>query len=407
VAAVVVAVVLVVRRREVGELRELAARAGPVAAPGAEVAATDLVGLALDRATDRAESADDARELLRRALDAIPEAVIVTDDEGRVRFRNGPARVYERARHGEALVEAALHELVADALEGHSGERSLELFGPPRRTLVASARPLPGRGARPGVLALVGDVTQRRRLEETRRDFVANISHELKTPVGAISLLAETLVAEEDPAVAARLAERIVGEADRVNRSIEDLIVLSRIESEGAPRPELVEAADVLVEAATRIAPAAEQRGLSIEIEVTGEQLQVLGDRRQLVSAVSNLLDNAVKYSEPGGDVLLRAQRSDDVVELAVEDSGIGIPAKDLDRIFERFYRVDHARSRRTGGTGLGLAIVRHVAQNHDGEVAVESRLGEGSVFALRLPGVGPDVAGTMAPTTELHDAAR
>jgi two-component system sensor histidine kinase SenX3 len=224
-----------------------------------------------------------------------------------------------------------------------------------------------------------------------RRDFVANISHELKTPVGALSLLAETISSETDASVIRRLAERMQDESMRVGRTIDDLLELSRIEAEEAPRREPVPVHLAVAEAADRVAPAAEQREISIAVAEPPHRLTVLGDRRQLVSAVYNLLDNAVKYSDAGSTVEVVTVTNGAWVELAVRDHGDGIPVRDLERIFERFYRVDRARSRETGGTGLGLAIVRHVANNHKGEVRVTSREGEGSTFTLRLPaGPGP-----------------
>ncbi len=312
---------------------------------------------------------------------------MVVDDAGEIMFRNDVAAEFVAARHGDALVEAAITELVADAVgEGQAGSRTLDLFGPPRRTMVISARPLLTEGHAVGALAIVEDITEKRRLEAVRRDFVANISHELKTPVGALSLLAETLVEEDDPHVTRRLAERMVAESIRLANTIEDLLVLSRIESEEAPEREAVPVHLVVAEAVTRIRPAAEHAGIEIDAPEPDPHLAVMGDRRQLVSAVYNLLDNAVKYSDEGSSIDVRATTDGRTIDLAVADHGIGIPARDLERVFERFYRVDLARSRQTGGTGLGLSIVRHVAANHSGDVAVESRLGEGSTFTLRLP---------------------
>jgi two-component system sensor histidine kinase SenX3 len=208
--------------------------------------------------------------------------------------------------------------------------------------------------------------------------------------VGAISLLAETLLDEDDLDVTQRLADRIVVEVTRVGRSIDDLLELSRIETEQRPIEETVAVADVVADAVSRIRPAAEQAEIEIEVIDVDDRLAVAGDRRQITSALSNLLDNAIKYSDAGSSVEIGAALDDEMAAISVRDHGIGIPARDVERIFERFYRVDQARSRRTGGTGLGLAIVRHVAHNHDGDVTVESRLGEGSVFTLTLPAAMP-----------------
>jgi two-component system sensor histidine kinase SenX3 len=204
--------------------------------------------------------------------------------------------------------------------------------------------------------------------------------------MGALGLLAETLISETDQIVAQRLASRIHTEAFRVSRIIDDLLDLSRIEFEEAPPREPVLVNLVMAEALERVRAAAEQRDVKIHLEEPDPQVVVLGDRRQLVSALYNLLENAVKFSYDGGTVMLRGASVGGKVRLEVEDMGIGIPARDLDRIFERFYRVDHGRSRQTGGTGLGLSIVRHVAANHQGSVEVDSREGEGSTFRLILP---------------------
>jgi two-component system sensor histidine kinase SenX3 len=238
-------------------------------------------------------------------------------------------------------------------------------------------------------VAIIEDISERRRLEAVRRDFVANISHELKTPVGALSLVAETLEGEDDPAVVARLSHRMRTEAERLGRIIEDLLDLSRIEAEEFPSREPVPVHLVVAQAVERLRPAAEHRGIRLDIEEPPRSFAIRGDRRQLVSAVHNLVDNAIKYSEDGSSVQVTIGQGDGWVTIAVADHGIGIPTRDLERIFERFYRVDRARSRDTGGTGLGLAIVRHVASNHGGHVEVCSREGEGSTFTLRLPG-GP-----------------
>jgi two-component system sensor histidine kinase SenX3 len=331
-----------------------------------------------------------ARRRLEAALDAIPQGVLVLDTQGEQVFSNSVANAFESARHGDALVAAAVEEVVADAMEGHADTRSVELFGPPKRMLVITSDPLMRGDALIGAVVVIEDVSERRRVDDMRRDFVANISHELKTPVGAISLLAETLVAEDDVDVTQRLAGRIVNESARVSRTIDDLLELSRIESEEAPLYETVAATDVVADAIARIRPAAEQADIPIEVIDVDATLAVEGDRRQITSAVSNLLDNAVKYSDAGKPIHVGARLDDGNATFWVRDHGIGIPSRDIERIFERFYRVDQARSRRTGGTGLGLAIVRHVAHNHDGDVTVESRLGEGSTFALRLPAAPP-----------------
>jgi len=355
--------------------------------------ATSVVERAVDRTLLGGGEGSLAEARLAGALAVIPQGVVVFDDTGQIAYRNPVASSYLTARHGDALVEEAIAELaeVARATTDRLPARTVDLFGPPRRQLVISAIPLQQDGRRLGVLVVIDDVTDRRRLEGVRRDFVANISHELKTPVGALALLAETLLAEDDEGVARRLAERILAESFRVGRTIDDLLELSRIEADEEARRDDVPVHVVIAEAIDRLRPAAEQQGIRIDVEEPPARLAVAGDRRQLVTAIYNLLENAVKYSDEGSSVLVRARTDGRWVDVEVQDHGIGIPRRDLERVFERFYRVDRARSRETGGTGLGLAIVRHVASNHAGEVQVESAEGEGSTFTLRLPvGSGP-----------------
>jgi two-component system sensor histidine kinase SenX3 len=331
------------------------------------------------------EASSDAIRL-RRALDTLPQGVIVCDENGEVAFRNARAIALMNNRHGDALAAQAVTELLESAWHDGSAERTLDLYGPPRQTLTVRTR-LIDDGRRPlGVIAIIEDVSERRRLEEIRRDFVANVSHELKTPMGALGLLAETLTVEPDPVVAQRLASRIHSEAFRVSRIIDDLLDLSRIESEETPPREPIYINLVMAEAVERVRSAAEQRRITIELYEPDPPIHVIGDRRQLVSAIHSLLENAVSFSYEDSVVRVAGSQVGDEVKLAVTDSGVGIPARDLDRIFERFYRVDHGRSRETGGTGLGLSIVRHVASNHQGRVDVDSREGEGSTFTLVLP---------------------
>jgi two-component system sensor histidine kinase SenX3 len=327
---------------------------------------------------------------LREALDALSVGVVLADRSGRVLFRNRMAAGLTGARHADVLVDEAVERHLGAAVNGETRRQVLDLYGPPRKVVAVQARPLDDRGA----VATIEDITERSRVDAVRTDFVANISHELKTPIGALAVLAEALEAEDEVEVIQRLAAKMVNEAHRVGRTIDDLLELSRIELGGEAVREVVSCRLVLADAAERVRPLAEQRGIRVDVIEPPEPLKAVGDRRQLVSAVGNLIENAVKYSERGTAVTVSAQRAVAVdgahwVDLCVEDRGIGIPQRDLDRIFERFYRVDRARSRETGGTGLGLAIVRHVATNHGGEVKVTSIEGEGSTFTLRIPASG------------------
>jgi len=334
---------------------------------------------------------------LRRSLDVLPLGLVLCDEAGGVLYRNPQAEGLMLSRYGDAIAAQAVTDTLAEGWTNGVAERTIDIYGPPRRTLTIRAAVIDD-GRRPlGVVAFIEDVSERRRLEDIRRDFIANVSHELKTPMGALGLLAETLQFERDPVVANRLAERINSEAFRVNRIIEDLLDLSRIEGEGSPTREPVPVSLIVADAIERIRTAAEQQGVQVDFLEPELGFVVGGDRRQLISAVQALLENAVEYSPEGARVTITIERVESapfdeeapagpLVRIAIEDRGPGIPAKDLDRIFERFYRVDPGRARATGGTGLGLSIVRHVAQNHGGRVVVESREGEGSTFILELP---------------------
>ncbi len=333
---------------------------------------------------------DGERFRLQAALDALPVAVMVFDGEGLVIDSNLASMPFLEARHGDALVGAAVNDLVRVANSGQEASTVIELFGPPRRTVVVSTLPLP-EGGRPGAVAFVEDITERRQLEAIRTDLVANISHELKTPVGAIGLLAETLEGEHDQVVVERLASRIHTESMRIAQIIEDLIELSRIEFIDGVGSGTVDLNEVAADAVERLRAAASQAGVGVELQTSASEVVIIGERRQLLSAIGNLIDNAIKYSDPGTKVEVTVDRADAEVLVRVADHGIGIPTRDIDRIFERFYRVDQARSRKTGGTGLGLAIVRHAIANHDAHIEVESRLGEGSVFLLRFQSVVDD----------------
>ncbi|MFN3214899.1 MAG: sensor histidine kinase [Acidimicrobiales bacterium] len=332
----------------------------------------------------------------RIALASITLGVVLVDEDGRVRYRNPFAETFLSGRSGAAVVAQVLDDLVRSALDGVSGEREVQLYGPPRRKLLVSASPIVEGARFLGAAVLIDDITEQERLDAIRRDFVANISHELRTPIGAMSLLAETLVGETDPDVIESLSSRLGAEAARLGRTIEDLLQLSRIEHGSDDHFGPVVLQHVVSTACDRVRAAAEQQGVAIGVSAPSVDLVVRGDERQLASAIFNLLDNAVKYSGAGpGAVSVRLRRRADQVEVTVQDSGIGVPRKDLDRIFERFYRVDPSRGRDSGGTGLGLAIVRHVVANHGGRIEVESTEGEGTTFTLLLPASGdPDPIG-------------
>ena len=237
------------------------------------------------------------------------------------------------------------------------------------------------------VLLLVDDRTEARRVEDVRRDFVVNVSHELKTPVGGLALLAEAVLeANDDPEAVARFAHRMQVESTRLTRLVQEIVDLSRLEIAGTLHdPELVDAGSAAAEAIEQSRLVAGSRGAEI-VSSLARGAMVFGDSDLLVTAVRNLVGNAINYSAPGARVAVSVRRAHDLVEIAVADQGQGIPEGEQARIFERFYRVDAARSRATGGTGLGLAIVKHICANHGGEVTVWSEQGHGSTFTMRLP---------------------
>ncbi|HUY87073.1 MAG TPA: ATP-binding protein, partial [Acidimicrobiales bacterium] len=337
-------------------------------------------------ATGSVTDSTDEVSRLKSAMDAIGQGIVVSDEHGSPFFKNTRATSLMGSRSAELLAAQAVEEMLEVGLSGSNSERTIELYGPPRQTLNIRTEVIENHNKPLGVVAIVEDVSDRKRLESVRRDFVANVSHELKTPVGAMALLAETLEAEEEMSVAKRLANRIHLEALRVSRIIDDLINLSRIEAEENPPAEPVHLGSVATEAIGCVQSSAEKRGIKIEYAEAPPDAIVVGDYRELLSAVTNLLDNAIHYSDPGSHVWVRCEVEDDRVELSVEDQGIGIPSRDLERVFERFYRVDQTRSRHNKGTGLGLSIVRHVINRHQGEVTVRSHEGEGSTFQIVLP---------------------
>ena len=328
---------------------------------------------------ERESDAELARGL-RGAVDRLQMGVVMCDASLKTTYRNASADALN-GTHGGVIIDAHLQQLFAETQSGEPAGSVVELQGPPKTTYSIEAMPVPHGGA----VATIDDISERVRIDSMRTDFVANISHELKTPVGAIAVLAEMLADEPDVEVISALSTRVVDESHRAARTIDDLLELSRIESSHR-LDDAVDLAEVVAEAVTRGRMVADGRGVEVEsIEVT-EAVWIRADRRQLSSAIGNLVENAVKYSDDGALVQVRIRRNERWVEVMVADQGVGIPAADIDRVFERFYRVDKARARETGGTGLGLAIVRHVANNHGGVVSVQSQEGEGSTFAFRLP---------------------
>ncbi|HTW17252.1 MAG TPA: ATP-binding protein [Nocardioides sp.] len=318
-------------------------------------------------------------------LSVLRSSAVVVDDADVVLKASAPAYALGLVR-GTRLVADDLAELVRQVRrDGQIRETELVMTRPgvPARHVTARVAPLGSRL----VLALVEDRTRERRVEAVRRDFVANVSHELKTPVGAIRLLAEAMHdAAEDPTAVKRFADRMLIESDRLAQLVQQIIELSRLQADDPlEAPSAVGLDDVIAVAVDTSAIDADSK--RIEILTAGTPgLEVFGNEEQVTAAVSNLVANAVSYSEPDSTVLVTTKVEEGSVEISVVDQGIGIPPDEIDRIFERFYRVDPARHRSTGGTGLGLSIVKHVAATHGGEVRVWSVEGQGSTFTLTLP---------------------
>jgi two-component system sensor histidine kinase SenX3 len=388
------------RRGPVRRVGALNARLGDqeleLGARGMDEALTQLEKL-VDAKMTTTGDVDVASTRLERALDHLELGVVICDDQGRVVFRNSRALQLLGVEPDE-VVAGKVQDLLLSAAEGRSQQRTLDIPGPPALTLTVSADPLDDKWRTVGGVLVIGDQSEQQRQEGVRRDFVSNISHELKTPVGALALLAETLSTEHDLVVVNRLARRVQVEAKRVERVVDDLIDLSRLQSEEDPVREPVALHLIVAQAAERVRNQAQDKEMTINFGEPPQRLWVLGDRRQLVSAVYNLLENAVKYSPTGSLIEVRGRpgRADESggaagqVEISVRDEGVGIPPRDHERIFERFYRVESTRSATAGGTGLGLSIVRNVVANHQGSVHVDSEEGLGSTFILRLPSAAP-----------------
>jgi len=318
-------------------------------------------------------------------LSVLRSSAVIVDDDDTVLKASAPAYALGLVR-GTSLLSGELADLVHQVRrDGQIRETELVMTRPgvPSRHVTARVAPLGSRL----VLALVEDRTRERRVEAVRRDFVANVSHELKTPVGAIRVLADAVAdAADDPEAVRRFAGRMLTESDRLTQLVLQIIELSRLQGdEPIEAPVAVDVDEVIATAVDTSKIDADKKHISV---VTGgvQGLQVFGNEEQVLAAVANLISNAVAYSDPGSSVSVTTKAEHGSVEISVVDQGIGIPQDEIDRIFERFYRVDPARHRSTGGTGLGLSIVKHVAATHGGEVRVWSVEGQGSTFTLTLP---------------------
>jgi two-component system sensor histidine kinase SenX3 len=346
-----------------------------------------------------------AQPLSSLVVEALDQGVIVLDADDRVVLLNPAARAMDLVDI-DRLSFPDLAELADRARDtGSHQTRTIDLpigrLGREPIALAVEAVPLVVEDRRVGAVGLLlTDMSEHRRLEAVRRDFVANVSHELKTPVGALTLLAEAVQeAADDPEAVARFSGRMQHEATRLARLVQELMELSRVQgADPMPGAAAVHVPELLTEAADRVRLAAEKGSIIVDVRCTDDELTVRGNEAQLITAIANLIDNAVAYSPPDTKVSVAAVAGSDhqarpTVDISVSDQGLGIADADVDRIFERFYRVDPARSRATGGTGLGLAIVKNIVTNHLGTVAVQTTVGSGSTFTIRLPRVHVDAA--------------
>jgi two-component system phosphate regulon sensor histidine kinase PhoR len=351
---------------------------------------SNIVGTLATGLQARTTQVDAERVRLAAVLDRMTDGVLIADTFGQIQFANPAAeRLFETKNAVGRRVVEVLHayqlvEAWQRGLEtGEAQEESIEL---PTRRRFLQLVVLPDRRTGGGLL-LAQDLTRVRRLETVRRDFISNVSHELRTPLASLKALTETLRdgALEDPGAAMRFLGRIETEVDALTQMATELLELSRIESGQVPLElKSVPAAALLLSAAERMRAQAERAGLILRIDAAQDSTEVRADPPRLEQVLVNLIHNAVKFSRPGGEVVLAAHTESDFVRFSVRDYGAGIPAEDLERIFERFFKADRARS--GGGTGLGLSIARHIVEMHGGKIWAESQQGQGSMFLFTIP---------------------
>jgi two-component system, OmpR family, sensor histidine kinase SenX3 len=330
-------------------------------------------------------------QMLQRIVALMPMGAAVVDTHRDVVYLNDRAKELGLVR--DRQLDDQAWKAARQALDGDDVEFDLT---PGKRTApVRSGRSVHGHARllseedRRFAVVFVHDQSDHARMEAARRDFVANVSHELKTPVGAMALLAEALLASaDDPETVRRFAEKVLIEANRLGDMVAELIELSRLQgAERLPNMTDVDVDTIVSEAISRHKVGAENAEIEVRTDARSG-LRVLGDETLLITALANLVSNAIAYSAPGSPVSISRRRRGDNIEIAVTDRGIGIPLEDQERVFERFFRGDKARSRATGGSGLGLAIVKHVAANHNGSIGVWSKPGTGSTFTLSIPAI-------------------
>ena len=330
------------------------------------------------------EEKDQEFHIPEGVLDTIPLGIVIANKSGAIVFRNNTADAIVDS-WTDGVVGRKVLECLQKSIRGIPSAEQVRTSDSPPKIIEVITETLEIEKQITGAVSILTDVTELIRTESMRRDFVANVSHELKTPIGAVSLSQE-----DDPDTTLRLAKRLEAEAQRLGRIVDDILDLSRIEGQAIEAPDVVELNEVVNEVVDRLSTFASRKKVEIKTKLNANTVE--GDRLQLISLVHNIIENAVKYSEENSqvEVTLDFSKDSSTVCLNVVDSGIGIPEIELERVFERFYRVDRARSRQSGGTGLGLSIVRNIATRHGGSVKIDSVEGEGTTVTVDLPVIIP-----------------
>jgi two-component system sensor histidine kinase SenX3 len=342
----------------------------------------------LGKKAERVERSNLVAPSLVAALKALDRESIILDSSGFIKYETNKISLLNLAKDNKILSEELLALVRVVRRTGKTQEGSIEVargpIGEGKRDLQITAALIDNEGS---VLVIIDDEGEKQRIDAIRRDFITNISHELKTPIQALSLNSDALLEiKDEPDKVVLFANKIKTQTIRLNDLVKEIINLSKIQdSDPLDMAHNVEISNVIAEAVDQCEVLAEARKISINLDGV-QNAVVVGNREQLVMAVHNLVENAINYSSEGTNVVISSKLDDGLIEILVKDQGLGIAEENLDRIFERFYRVDPARSRATGGTGLGLSIVKHVITNHGGEVKVWSSMGVGSTFAIRLP---------------------
>lgn len=337
---------------------------------------------------------------LSSSLETLNYGIAIYDQNNETIFKNPFADTFLTGLHSDALVADAVDDMFLSRVSHEIIEREVDIYTTPhpaspltsrKKTYYLILQTLYAEGKDIGSILSIDDISEQERLEAIRRDFVSNISHELKTPIGAIALLAETIEDEPDPKIVKKILPKIIKETDRLTDTIDDLLTLSRIEHGSREHFSEIDLLRPIMQAQDRVLTFAAQKNLEVNVILPEDSPTIFGDAIQLTSAFYNLLENSVKYSKRGGGkTTIKVENIGDIVQLSFSDNGIGIPTKDQDRIFERFYCVD--RSHSGSGVGLGLAIVRHVVVNHEGLISVQSHEGVGTTFTIQLPNSNKDI---------------